>query len=96
MTFGFALDMDGTLYKGEDPIPGAKEFVAELKRRNIPFRFLTNNSSHTCSFFAARLARMGFDVEPSDVLSSTVATARFILSQRPGARVRILATPEVT
>ena len=88
--------MDGTLYKGEDPIPGAKEFVTELRRRGIPFRFLTNNSSHACGFFADRLNRMGFGIDAGDVLSSTVATARFILSQRAGRKVRILATPEVT
>ena len=61
--------MDGTVYKGEDPIPGAREFVSELRRRGIPFRFLTNNSSHPCSFYADRLKRMGFDVDVSDVLS---------------------------
>ena len=88
--------MDGTVYKGEDPIPGAKEFVSELRARGIPFRFLTNNSSHPCSFYAARLKRMGFDVDDADVLSSTVATARFLKAERAGARVYIIATPEVT
>jgi len=87
--------MDGTLYKGEDPIPGAREFVAELRKRGIPFRFLTNNSSHTCSFFADRLRRMGFGIEDRDVLSSTVATARFILKERKGAKVHVIATPDV-
>jgi len=88
--------MDGTLYKGENPIPGAREFVSMLRERGIPFRFLTNNSSHPCSFFADRLKRLGFEVDDRDVLSSTVATARFILSERKGARVYIIATPEVT
>ena len=88
--------MDGTLYKGENPIPGAREFVSELRRRGIPFRFLTNNSSHTCSFFADRLRRLGFEAEDSDVLSSTVATARFIKNERRGAKVFIIASPEVT
>lgn len=92
---GFALDMDGTLYKGENPIPGAKEFVAELERRGIPYRYLTNNSSHPCSFFAARLRRLGFDEDGRNVLSSTVATARFIKAEREGAKVYAIATPEV-
>ena len=87
--------MDGTLYKGEDPIPGAKEFVSELRRRGIPFRFLTNNSSHPCSFYADRLRRMGFEAEDSDVLSSTVATARFLKAERKGAKVHVIATPQV-
>ena len=95
MTLAFALDMDGTLYKGENPIPGAREFVSELRRRGIPFRFLTNNSSHPCSFFADRLRRLGFDAEPGNVLSSTVATARFIRSERTGRNVHVIASPPV-
>lgn len=87
--------MDGTLYKGENPIEGAREFVSMLKERGIPFRFLTNNSSHPCSFYADRLKRLGFDADPSDVLSSTVATARFITSERTGKKVRVLASPAV-
>lgn len=92
---GFALDMDGTLYHGDRPIPGAKEFINGLREKGIPFRFITNNSSHVCGFYAARLKRMGFDIEDSDVLTSTVATVRFILSQRPGKKVYAIATPEV-
>ena len=88
--------MDGTLYKGENPIPGAREFISELTRRGIPFRFLTNNSSHPCSFFADRLRRLGFDANPADVLSSTVATARFLRSERKGRNVHVIASPEVT
>ncbi|AGI47242.1 putative sugar phosphatases of the HAD superfamily [Thermoplasmatales archaeon BRNA1] len=92
---GFAIDMDGTVYKGDNPIPGAKEFIAELRKRGIPFRFLTNNSSHTRGFFAARLKRLGFDVTDDDVLSSTLATTRFIADKRKGKTVRVIATPDV-
>lgn len=70
--------------------------MAELKKRGIPYRYLTNNSSHPCSFFAARLRRLGFDEDGSNVLSSTVATARYILSERAGRRVFVIATPEVS
>lgn len=93
---GFAIDMDGTVYKGENPIPGAREFVAGLRERGIPFRFLTNNSSAPRSFFAARLNRMGFGVTDGDVLSSTLATTRFIADRRKGKTSRVIATPEVT
>ena len=93
---GFAIDMDGTVYKGEEPIPGAREFVEKLIGSGIPFRFLTNNSSHTAGFFAERLRKMGFRVSDGDILTSTEATCRFIRERRPDARVYALATPEVT
>ncbi|HJZ56318.1 MAG TPA: TIGR01457 family HAD-type hydrolase, partial [Gemmataceae bacterium] len=39
--------MDGVLYRGPELIPGADRFVHELRTRDIPFRFLTNNSQRT-------------------------------------------------
>ena len=79
----FVLDMDGTVYLGEKAIPGAVEFISELNRRGIKYRFLTNNSSNRRDAYSARLKRLGFDVEPSSVLTSTVATIRYIPLCRP-------------
>lgn len=96
MTFGgFMLDMDGTIYKGGNPIPGAKEFIAFLRERGIPFVFLTNNSSHSRDYYSEKLARMGFDASKSDVLTSMTATIRFLISERFGRTVYPLATPDV-
>lgn len=92
---GFALDMDGTLYKGEVPIPGARECVRGLRERGIPFRFVTNNSSHPRGFYADRLNRMGFGVTDGEVLTSTAATCRFLKDRRPGKTVHAIATPAV-
>src|SRR5258708_6401773 len=44
MRHGYLIDMDGVLYRGSEMIAGADQFVRELRRREIPFRFLTNNS----------------------------------------------------
>lgn len=89
----FVLDMDGTVYLGERAIDGAVEFITELKRRGIPFRFLTNNSSNRREVYSARLNRMGFDVDPSTVLTSTVATIRYILDRYPGKTVYPVGVP---
>lgn len=86
--------MDGTLYVGERAIPGAPEFVAELDHRGIPYVFLTNNSSRARGFYHRRLRRLGFDVTQDRVLTSSVATARFLLSERPGKRVYAIGTPD--
>jgi len=93
---GFALDMDGTVYHGERPIPGAREFISRLKAEGIPFRFITNNSSHPKKFYADRLRRMGFEITEDHVLTSTIATIRFIKENRAGKSVYVLATPDVT
>ena len=69
--FGFLIDMDGVLYRGAEVIPGAERFVRELRDRDIPFRFLTNNSQRTRRDVVARLVRLGFDVEDEHVFTSS-------------------------
>lgn len=92
---GFMIDMDGTVYKGSNVIPGAVGFIKFLKERNIPFVFLTNNSSGPRSRYYEKLIRMGFDVKPENVLTSNTATIRFLLSQRKGKTVYPVSSPEV-
>jgi NagD protein len=88
--FGFLIDMDGVLYRGPELIPGADRFVRELRLRDIPFLFLTNNSQRTRRDVAARLARMGIDVEDEHVFTSAMATARFLAQQKPGGTAYVI------
>lgn len=92
---GFMIDMDGTVYKGGDVIPGAIGFIDSLKAKGIPFVFLTNNSSGPRSHYYEKLVRMGFDVCPDNILTSNTATIRFLLSERPGKAVYPVASTEV-
>ena len=81
--FGFLIDMDGVLYRGVDLLPGAAEFVSELRTRDIPFRFLTNNSQRARRDVVAKLVRMGIEIEEEHVFTSAIATARFLAMQKP-------------
>jgi HAD superfamily hydrolase (TIGR01457 family) len=90
------IDMDGTIYKGRNIIPGAKEMVEFLLAEKIPFVFLTNDSSHTRDYYYEKLTSMGFKITKEHILSSTIATARFIKERRSGKKVFVVATPEVT
>ena len=92
MIKGLAIDMDGTVYKGGDPIPGAAEFVSELKRRGIPFTFVTNNSSRGSVYYYEKLRRMGFDVSRENILTSGTATLEFLRRERPGKSVYLIGT----
>lgn len=91
---GFAIDMDGTICHGDRPIPGAVEFIEGLKSRGIPFRFLTNNSSHGRAFYLKRLTAMGFDVTLDSILTSTTATLRYIREAHPGRSVFPIGVPD--
>ena len=46
MTYkGYLIDLDGTIYKGKDRIPAGEAFVHELQKREIPYLFVTNNTT---------------------------------------------------
>jgi NagD protein len=88
--FGFLIDMDGVLYRGPQLIPGADRFVRELRDRDIPFRFLTNNSQRTRRDVVAKLARMGIDADEEHVFTCAMATARFLAEQKPGGTAFVI------
>ena len=87
---GYLIDMDGVLYRGSELIPGADYFVRQLRERSIPFRLLTNNSQRTRRDIAAKLARLGIEVEEAHVFTSAMATARFLAQQKPNGTAFVI------
>ena len=69
----FLLDLDGTLYTDAGPIPGAVEALAELRRRGIPFRYVTNTTRRSSRSLAARLAGYGFAAQAPEIISAPMA-----------------------
>ena len=39
------FDLDGTVYRGTDPIPGAAAFIAGLAARGVRALFVTNRAN---------------------------------------------------
>ena len=88
------IDMDGVLYRGDQPLPGLREFIAFLRKRAIPFILATNNSTRTPQEVVDKLARMGAEVFPTEVLTSGQATARALAGEYPrGTRVHVFGMP---
>jgi NagD protein len=81
--YGYLIDMDGVIYRGNHLIPGADRFIHELRSANIPFLFLTNNSQRTRRDVATKLGRLGIAVEEEHVFTCAMATARFLAQQKP-------------
>ena len=63
-------DLDGVVWTGRRPIPGASDAVAALRAAGWRVAFLTNNSSRRIDDVRAQLADMGVATEAADVLSS--------------------------
>jgi 4-nitrophenyl phosphatase len=90
------IDMDGVLYRGDQPLPGLREFFAFLRQKPIPFILATNNSTRTPQEVVDKLARMGAEVLPTEVLTSGQATARLLASEyQPGTRAHVFGMPSL-
>jgi NagD protein len=92
----YLTDMDGVLVREEHLIPGADEFLAELRSNDINFLVLTNNSIYTPRDLRARLEQTGLDVPEKSIWTSALATAKFLASQRPNGSAYVIGEAGLT
>ena len=91
----FVLDADGVLMYRNAPIPGAPEAVAELRRRGIPYRVVTNfSSAHRSSLAAAFGKATGLAVDGAEIITAASAAAAYTARTHPGAPLLVLAAPD--
>jgi NagD protein len=74
--------MDGVIYRGSEPIPGAAEFIRFLQLEGIPYLFLTNNSVYTALDVVVKLRKLDIETTVDHVYTSALATAEFLPSPR--------------
>ncbi len=89
----FVLDMDGTFYLGDRIIDGALDFIHKVEDTGRKFLFFTNNASRVSSFYKQKLAKMGLEVDESEVVTAGDVTIEFIKSFYPGKRIYLNGTP---
>jgi 4-nitrophenyl phosphatase len=85
------IDMDGVLWRGDEPMPGLRAFFAFLEENDIAFTLATNNSSRTPEQYAAKLAHFGVQVPIESVLTSALVSAAYLAEVAPsGSRVYVI------
>ena len=82
------LDLDGVLYRWPEAIEGAAEAVRTLRDAGKRIVFVTNNSSRMPTQVAERLATVGVDAKPEEVVSSALATATLLAARGRSLRLR--------
>ncbi|QQK78409.1 TIGR01457 family HAD-type hydrolase [Salicibibacter cibarius] len=75
---GFIMDLDGTIYNGKEVIKESADFVHALADRQIPYMFLTNNSSRTPTEIADKLKRMNVPATSEHIYTSSLAMAAYV------------------
>lgn len=87
---GYLIDLDGTMYRGNEPIEAAREFVNHLHNKKIPYVFVTNNSSRTQEDISLKLNNMGVPSTPEQVVNSSAATAIYLNGLKKGASCYVI------
>jgi phospholysine phosphohistidine inorganic pyrophosphate phosphatase len=78
---GLLVDLDGTVYEGDRPVPGASEAIAALRDAGVPFLFTTNTSRMSRADVVASLAGMGLETREAEILTAPVAAAAWLRSE---------------
>ena len=89
---GLLIDLDGVVYVGEEPLPGAVECIRNLRARGLPFRFVTNTSTKPAHDVEAKLARLGIEARPGEVMTPVRAAVSTL--RRMGAKAPYLVVDE--
>ena len=90
MIRGYLLDLDGTVYCGEYLILGAKETIAELRRRGRKVVFLSNKPLYSREDYAAKLTRLGILTSRDEVINSSLVLAGHLAREAPGSKVFVI------
>lgn len=88
------LDLDGTLVRGKEAVPGASEVLDTLHNSGVAVQFITNNASRSPEQVADHLAAVGIRVRPDEVATSAQAAVAVLAGELPaGSPVFVLGAP---
>lgn len=86
----YCFDLDGTVYKGSDSIADAKEYIHYLQQQGIDPFFATNNAKMTREQVQSKLYKMGIDAKVDHIMTSAMATAKYVFKHYPNKTVKVL------
>jgi arabinose operon protein AraL len=87
---GLIIDLDGTVYRGNQVIEGAGETIAHLKSIGKRLVFLSNRGNISRKMCHEKLLGMGLDLSEEEILLSSTVTARYLQHRDPGSSVWVL------
>jgi HAD superfamily hydrolase (TIGR01458 family) len=91
MIKGILFDIGGVLYVANEPIPGAREIIQEL-RENYQMRFLTNTTRKPPAKVYQKLKSLGFDIKESELFTALGAAKKVV--EKADAKALTILTDE--
>ena len=79
------LDLDGCLWLGDEPVEGAQEAVAALRKAGKALAFLTNDPARSPDEYVRKLWRLGFQASAGEVVTVGIATEHQLAARGGGS-----------
>jgi 4-nitrophenyl phosphatase len=89
---GLVVDLDGTVYRGDDAIPGAVDALRRARDRGLRVCFCSNNPTKTPAEYVDRLAGFGLDVDESMVVPASTVTRDYLRAHHPEAPTHLVGS----
>lgn len=87
------FDLDGVIYRGQTPLPGAGDVTRWLRARDFQTYYFTNNSTKTRESYVELLAGYGVSTDVDHIVTSASLTARYF-TDNGLLRARVLVVGE--
>lgn len=84
---GYIFDLDGTVYLGDELLPGAARLLARLRELDRRVAFVSNNPTRDQAMYVDKLRRLGVQVSEPEVLNTVVTMTRWLVRHHPDATV---------
>ena len=84
---GYVFDLDGTIYLGDELIPGARRLVLKLRELDRRVVFLSNNPTRDPGMYAEKLTNLGLETPAREIVNPVVTMTRWLLQNHPDAAV---------
>ena len=84
---GYVFDLDGTIYLGDELLPGAKRLVLKLRELVKRVVFLSNNPTKDPEMYAEKLTGLGIETPASEIINTVVSMTQWLSQNHPDATV---------
>jgi HAD superfamily hydrolase (TIGR01450 family) len=84
---GYIFDLDGTIYLGNELLPGVRRLILALRELGKRVVFLSNNPTKDPEMYAEKLTNLGIETPASEIINTVVSMTRWLSQSYPDATV---------
>jgi len=84
---GYVFDLDGTIYLGDELLPGVKRLIPKLRELGKRVIFLSNNPTKDPKMYAEKLGTLGLKTPASEIVNTVLTMTEWLLREHPEAMV---------